>query len=233
MLERLEAERRRTSSAALAPRRRSGHASRGTSTTRSTSRSPRLLLRLEAARVKAPPELAHELAETKALANQAMEELLILARQLRPTALDDLGLKAALAGHVASWADAARSAPASTPGRLLGPSAGRPAGRLPGGAGGAVECRPHSGAEHVEVRLVARGRRGGADRGRRGSGSRSTRRRAGSGSRACASERCSSGGGVEVESGRRSDACHLTVPLDSADTGVARWKHNGRTDPRG
>jgi signal transduction histidine kinase len=29
-----------------------------------------------------------------------MEELLMLARQLRPTALDDLGLKAALAGHV-------------------------------------------------------------------------------------------------------------------------------------
>ena len=45
-------------------------------------------------------ELAHELADTKALANQAMEELLMLARQLRPTALDDLGLKAALAGHV-------------------------------------------------------------------------------------------------------------------------------------
>jgi len=51
--------------------------------------------------VKAPVELAHELADTKALANQAMEELLMLARQLRPTALDDLGLKAALAGHVA------------------------------------------------------------------------------------------------------------------------------------
>ena len=59
-----------------------------------------LLLRLEAARAKAPAEVAHELAETKALANQAMEELLLLARQLRPTALDDLGLKAALAGHV-------------------------------------------------------------------------------------------------------------------------------------
>ena len=59
-----------------------------------------LLLRLEAARVKAPAELAAELGETKALANQAMQELLMLARQLRPTALDDLGLKAALASHV-------------------------------------------------------------------------------------------------------------------------------------
>src|SRR6202012_4989370 len=41
-----------------------------------------------------------ELAETKALANQAMRELLSLARQLRPTALDDLGLAAAIAGLV-------------------------------------------------------------------------------------------------------------------------------------
>jgi two-component system sensor histidine kinase UhpB len=59
-----------------------------------------LLLRLEAARAKAPPELRHELAETRALANRAMEELLALSRSLRPTALDDLGLRAALAGLV-------------------------------------------------------------------------------------------------------------------------------------
>jgi two-component system sensor histidine kinase UhpB len=59
-----------------------------------------LLLRLEAVRRHAPPELAHELAETRALANQAMQELLTMARQLRPTVLDDLGLKAALAGQV-------------------------------------------------------------------------------------------------------------------------------------
>ena len=59
-----------------------------------------MLLRLEAARKKAPPELAGELGEIRALANRAMEELLTLARQLRPTALDDLGLEAALAGNV-------------------------------------------------------------------------------------------------------------------------------------
>jgi two-component system sensor histidine kinase UhpB len=58
------------------------------------------LLRLEAAREAAPPELEEELSETKALANQAMTELLSLARQLRPTALDDLGLRAAIAGQV-------------------------------------------------------------------------------------------------------------------------------------
>jgi two-component system sensor histidine kinase UhpB len=59
-----------------------------------------LLLRLEAVREAAPPELEPELAETRALANQAMQELLALARQLRPTALDDLGLVAAIGGQV-------------------------------------------------------------------------------------------------------------------------------------
>ncbi|MEX0992975.1 MAG: sensor histidine kinase [Solirubrobacterales bacterium] len=55
-----------------------------------------LLLRIEAAIQNAPADLVAELRETKQLANQAMEELLDLARQLRPTALDDHGLVAAL-----------------------------------------------------------------------------------------------------------------------------------------
>lgn len=55
-----------------------------------------LLLRLEAAAQKAPPEIKAELAETRALASEAMDELLRLARELRPSALDDLGLSAAL-----------------------------------------------------------------------------------------------------------------------------------------
>jgi two-component system sensor histidine kinase UhpB len=59
-----------------------------------------LLLRIEAAIQDAPPTLAKELQETKQLANQAMEELLDLARQLRPTALDDHGLVAALRSNV-------------------------------------------------------------------------------------------------------------------------------------
>jgi two-component system, NarL family, sensor histidine kinase UhpB len=50
-----------------------------------------ILLRLEALTQVAPPRLKAELAETKGLANQAMEELLQLARQLRPAALDDHG----------------------------------------------------------------------------------------------------------------------------------------------
>src|SRR5262245_31575912 len=59
-----------------------------------------LLLRIEAVAQDAPPELRAELAEIKRIANQAMGELLDLARQLRPTALDDHGLVAALRTHV-------------------------------------------------------------------------------------------------------------------------------------
>ncbi len=51
-----------------------------------------ILLRLEALAQDTPPERAPELAELKRLVNQAMEELLTLARQLRPSALDDHGL---------------------------------------------------------------------------------------------------------------------------------------------
>ncbi len=59
-----------------------------------------ILLRLEATTMDAPVALRPELQETKRLANQAMEELLHLARQLRPTALDDHGLIPALASQV-------------------------------------------------------------------------------------------------------------------------------------
>ena len=55
-----------------------------------------ILLRLEALGQMAPPRLRDELAETKGLANRAMEELLQLARQLRPTALDDHGFVLAI-----------------------------------------------------------------------------------------------------------------------------------------
>jgi len=51
-----------------------------------------ILLRLEALALESPPERGPEVAELKKLVNQAMEELLKLARQLRPSALDDHGL---------------------------------------------------------------------------------------------------------------------------------------------
>jgi two-component system sensor histidine kinase UhpB len=100
MLERLEAERRRASHIALqAQEEERARVARDLHDEVNQSLTG-LLLRLEAARERAPAELAHELAETKALANQAMEELLTLARALRPTALDDLGLRAALGALV-------------------------------------------------------------------------------------------------------------------------------------
>ena len=64
-----------------------------------------ILLRLEALSGGLPPERAAELAEVKRLANQAMQELLSLARQLRPSALDDHGLIAAIDGQLKGFAD--------------------------------------------------------------------------------------------------------------------------------
>jgi two-component system sensor histidine kinase UhpB len=55
-----------------------------------------ILLRLEALAQDSPPESLEEVSELKRLVNQAMEELLNLARQLRPTALDDHGLMPAV-----------------------------------------------------------------------------------------------------------------------------------------
>jgi two-component system sensor histidine kinase UhpB len=55
-----------------------------------------ILLRLEALAQDSPPANIEEVNELKRLVNQAMEELLNLARQLRPTALDDHGLMPAV-----------------------------------------------------------------------------------------------------------------------------------------
>ena len=67
-----------------------------------------ILLRLEAITMDAPYALRPELQETKRLANQAMDELLHLARQLRPTALDDHGLIPALGSQVEDFSQRTR-----------------------------------------------------------------------------------------------------------------------------
>jgi two-component system, NarL family, sensor histidine kinase UhpB len=59
-----------------------------------------ILLRLQAVSQDAPGPVVDELAEVRRLVNQAMEELLRLARQLRPTALDDHGLYSAIESQV-------------------------------------------------------------------------------------------------------------------------------------
>jgi two-component system, NarL family, sensor histidine kinase UhpB len=63
-----------------------------------------ILLRLEALAQDTPPEHAPEVAELKRLVNQAMEELLTLARQLRPSALDDHGLVPAVEAQLKRFA---------------------------------------------------------------------------------------------------------------------------------
>jgi two-component system, NarL family, sensor histidine kinase UhpB len=63
-----------------------------------------ILLRLEALAQDAPPDRAEEVRELKRLVNQAMEELLNLARQLRPSALDDHGLEAAIDAQLKRFA---------------------------------------------------------------------------------------------------------------------------------
>jgi two-component system, NarL family, sensor histidine kinase UhpB len=55
-----------------------------------------ILLRLEALAQDSPEARVEEVNELKRLVNQAMEELLNLARQLRPSALDDHGLMPAV-----------------------------------------------------------------------------------------------------------------------------------------
>ncbi len=64
-----------------------------------------ILLRLEALAQDTPPERVAEVIELKRLASQAMDELLNLARQLRPTALDDHGLLAAVEAQIQGFGE--------------------------------------------------------------------------------------------------------------------------------
>jgi two-component system sensor histidine kinase UhpB len=64
-----------------------------------------VLLRLEAHIHSAPVQLQAELRETKDVAVTAMDELLRLARELRPAALDDHGLAVALRNQLERFSD--------------------------------------------------------------------------------------------------------------------------------
>jgi two-component system, NarL family, sensor histidine kinase UhpB len=64
-----------------------------------------ILLRLEALSQDSPPERQAEVAELKRLTNQAMDELLNLARHLRPTALDDHGLVPAIEAQLKGFGE--------------------------------------------------------------------------------------------------------------------------------
>jgi two-component system sensor histidine kinase UhpB len=97
MLARLEAERRQGASTALQAQERERARIALDLHDEVNQSLTGVLLLIEALRRKADPELEAELAEMGAVASQAMEELLRIARHLRPTVLDDLGLEAALA----------------------------------------------------------------------------------------------------------------------------------------
>jgi len=103
MLRRLEDERRQAGSAVLRAQEQERHLLAQNLHDEVNQALTGILLRLEATIGDAPDGLRAELRETKALANQAMEELLRLARQLRPTALDDHGLVAALESQVSDF----------------------------------------------------------------------------------------------------------------------------------
>ena len=100
MLERLEAERRAGASAALEAQERERARIALDLHDEVNQALTGVPLRIEALRRNAPEDLRAELGETRDVAARAMDELLKLARQLRPTSLDDLGLKAALSGLV-------------------------------------------------------------------------------------------------------------------------------------
>jgi two-component system sensor histidine kinase UhpB len=64
-----------------------------------------ILLRLAALSQDLPPERASEVSELKGLATRAMDELLGLARQLRPSALDDHGLVPAIEAQLRAFSE--------------------------------------------------------------------------------------------------------------------------------
>jgi two-component system, NarL family, sensor histidine kinase UhpB len=96
MLERLETERARTAGAVLQAQESERARVARDLHDEANQALTGVLLRLQATAERAPAELRAELHETQGVATQAMEELLRLARELRPAALDDLGLASAL-----------------------------------------------------------------------------------------------------------------------------------------
>jgi two-component system, NarL family, sensor histidine kinase UhpB len=92
LLDRIEAERRRSGQLAMRAQEEERRRLARDLHDEVNQALTAILLRLEALAQESPPERAPELGELKRLVNQAMEELMTLARQLRPSALDDHGL---------------------------------------------------------------------------------------------------------------------------------------------
>jgi two-component system, NarL family, sensor histidine kinase UhpB len=107
MISRLEAERREAGRAAINAQERERRRIAQDLHDEVNQALTAVSLRLQASIEHAPPDLRPELMETKRLSSQAMEELLTLARQLRPAILDDHGLIPALQAQVRDFGDQA------------------------------------------------------------------------------------------------------------------------------
>jgi two-component system sensor histidine kinase UhpB len=105
MIARLEAERREAGRAAIRAQERERRRIAQDLHDEVNQALTAVSLRLQASIEQAPPGLRRELTETKRLSSQAMEELLALARQLRPAVLDDHGLLPALHSHVQDFGE--------------------------------------------------------------------------------------------------------------------------------
>src|SRR5205085_547669 len=105
MIERLEAERKQAGRAAIQAQERERRRIAQDLHDEVNQALTAVSLRLQATMEQAPDGLRRELAETKRLSSQAMEELLALASQLRPAVLDDHGLIPALHSQVRDFSE--------------------------------------------------------------------------------------------------------------------------------
>lgn len=105
LLERVESERRRSSHLVLRAQEEERRRVARDLHDEVNQALTALLLRLEALTQDLPPEQREDVVALKQLTTQAMDELLNLARQLRPTALDDHGLVTAIEAQVKGFGD--------------------------------------------------------------------------------------------------------------------------------
>ena len=105
LIERLETERRQAGQAVVSAQERERRRIARDLHDEVNQALTAVSLRLQATLERAPEELRGELDETKRLVSQAMRELLALARQLRPSVLDDHGLVPALRTQVRDFGE--------------------------------------------------------------------------------------------------------------------------------